>query len=57
VRGELVKTLLNETRDAGIQSVIWDGSNSAGGSVSSGVYFYSLKAGSYEKMEKMTLVK
>jgi len=58
VRGELVKTLLNEVRDAKTtHSVIWDGSNSAGQSVSSGVYFYSLKAGSYEKMEKMTLVK
>ncbi|MHB8078654.1 MAG: FlgD immunoglobulin-like domain containing protein [Candidatus Krumholzibacteriia bacterium] len=57
VRGELVKTLLNENRDAGTQSVVWDGRNSTGQSVSSGVYFYSLKAGSYEKMEKMTLVK
>ncbi|MHB8080525.1 MAG: FlgD immunoglobulin-like domain containing protein, partial [Candidatus Krumholzibacteriia bacterium] len=57
VRGELVKTLLNETRNAGTQSVVWDGRSSTGGSVSSGVYFYSLKAGSYEKMEKMTLVK
>lgn len=57
VRGELVKTLLNESRIAGTQSVVWDGRNSTGQSVSSGVYFYSLKAGSYEKMEKMTLVK
>jgi hypothetical protein len=57
VRGELVKTLLNESRVAGTQSVVWDGRNSTGQAVSSGVYFYSLKAGSYEKMEKMTLVK
>ncbi len=57
VRGELVKTLLNENMDATTHSVIWDGRNSTGQSVSSGVYFYSLKAGSYEKMEKMTLVK
>ncbi len=57
VRGELVKTLLNENMAAATHSVIWDGRNSTGQSVSSGVYFYSLKAGSYEKMEKMTLVK
>ncbi len=57
VRGELVKTLLNENMAATTHSVIWDGRNSTGQSVSSGVYFYSLKAGSYEKMEKMTLVK
>ena len=57
VRGELVKTLLNENMDATTHSVIWDGRNSTGQSVASGVYFYSLKAGSYEKMEKMTLVK
>lgn len=58
VRGELVKTLLNQSEyAAGTSSVVWDGRNSAGQSVSSGVYFYSLKSGSYEKMEKMTLVK
>ncbi len=57
VRGELVRTLLNENMDATTHSVIWNGRNSDGQSVASGVYFYSLKAGSYEKMEKMTLVK
>jgi hypothetical protein len=57
VRGELVKTLLNQNMAAATHSVIWDGRDSSGQSVSSGVYFYSLKAGSYEKMEKMTLVK
>ncbi len=57
VRGELVKTLLDQNMDAATHSVVWDGRNTTGQSVSSGVYFYSLKAGSYEKMEKMTLVK
>jgi hypothetical protein len=37
--------------------VTWDGRDSGGRSVSSGVYFYSLKAGGCEKMEKMVLVK
>ncbi|MHB8080127.1 MAG: FlgD immunoglobulin-like domain containing protein [Candidatus Krumholzibacteriia bacterium] len=57
VRGELVATLLDEARAAGPHAVAWDGRDSAGRAVSSGVYFYSLKAGGQGKMEKMTLVK
>jgi len=57
VRGELVTTLLNETREAGLSSVVWNGTDSRGKTVASGVYFYSLKSGNFEKIEKMTLVK
>jgi hypothetical protein len=42
---------------AGENSVTWDGHDDAGRQMSSGIYFYSLEAGSYQATRKMTLVK
>ncbi len=42
---------------AGMNSVTWDGRDNAGRQVSSGVYFYSLQAGAYRAVRKMTLLK
>lgn len=44
IRGQLVRTLKNETLSPGRYSVIWDGKNDWGNRVSSGVYFYRLAA-------------
>ena len=55
--GRRVKTLVNEEKHAGQHFVQWDGTNSAGRSVSSGTYFYKLTAGSFTKVEKMMLVR
>ena len=57
VRGELVNTLVDEVRSADKYTVVWDGTNERGGRVSSGVYFYELKAGGESRIEKMALVK
>jgi flagellar hook assembly protein FlgD len=52
-----VKTLVNETIPAGEHSVIWNGRDSNGNRVSSGIYFYKLKTGKIEKVKKMILLK
>ena len=57
VLGRQVKTLVSEVRHAGEHYVQWDGTNSAGASVSSGVYFCRLVAGGNEKITKMMLMK
>ncbi|MBL7149647.1 MAG: T9SS type A sorting domain-containing protein [Candidatus Cloacimonetes bacterium] len=57
VKGQKVKTLVNEKLPAGEHSVIWDGRDSNGKRVGSGVYFYKLKAGRMEKVKKMILIK
>jgi predicted outer membrane repeat protein len=57
IKGQKVKTLVNETLPAGEHSVVWDGRDSNNKRVGSGVYFYQLKAGRFEKVKKMVLLK
>jgi len=57
VRGELVRTLIDEVREAGADHIMWDGSSNQGSQVSSGVYFYEARTGGEVKVEKMALVK
>ncbi|MFL2500568.1 MAG: choice-of-anchor B family protein [Candidatus Neomarinimicrobiota bacterium] len=39
IKGQLVTTLVDEEQGAGYKSVVWDGTNDNGDTVSSGVYF------------------
>ncbi len=55
--GRLVRTLVDGPSPAGTHSVSWDGRNSAGGAVSSGVYFYRMTAGSFTASRRMVLLK
>ncbi|MCK4653821.1 MAG: T9SS type A sorting domain-containing protein, partial [Candidatus Cloacimonetes bacterium] len=65
IKGQKVKTLVNETIPAGEYSIIWDGKDSNGKRVSSGIYFYKMclhpdssgKAGDFKKVRKMILLK
>jgi flagellar hook assembly protein FlgD len=52
-----MKILVNESKPAGEHTVIWEGRDDKGKPVSSGVYFYKLKAGNDEKIKKMVLLK
>jgi len=56
--GQKVITLLNERKNSGDYQVRWDGKNSKGNNVSSGVYFYKLEIdGKIVDKNKMLLVK
>lgn len=57
VRGALVRTLFDGTRDAGPGSEAWDGRDDAGRVVSSGVYLYRLNANGESRTRKMVLLK
>ena len=58
VKGEKVKTIFNDHIYADqINSVVWNGKDADGKQVSSGVYFYKLKAGTREYNKKMLMVK
>jgi len=52
VLGRRVQTLINDNKNAGIQSVIFDASL-----LSSGVYFYRLEAGSLAETKRMVLLR
>jgi len=57
IKGERIKTLVNDFQPAGNYKVQWDGTNSQGSKLSSGVYFYSIKTGSNVSTKKMILLK
>ena len=50
--GEEVFTLLDNSYSTGIHSIKWDAND-----LSSGIYFYRLQAGSFEKTKKLMLIK
>ncbi|RLC48567.1 MAG: hypothetical protein DRH57_01940, partial [Candidatus Cloacimonadota bacterium] len=43
IKGELVKTIVNERKSIGYHKVIWEGKNNNNRAVCSGIYFYRLK--------------
>lgn len=57
IRGALVKTLLNDHRDAGTYDIVWDATNMNGSEVASGVYLIRMTAGDFVETRKMVLVR
>jgi FlgD Ig-like domain/WD40-like Beta Propeller Repeat len=58
VRGELVKTIVNQHFEMGSHEASWDGRNGSGQHVSSGVYYAKVKAdGGAEDVIKMVMAK
>jgi|SaaInl7_200m_RNA_FD_contig_91_369689_length_10527_multi_11_in_0_out_0_3 hypothetical protein len=57
MRGQLVKTLVNDAKGEGSYQVQWDGSDNYGRRVSSGIFFYRIKAGEFSKTRKMVILK
>jgi len=55
--GQRVTTLVDGYRSAGKHSVVWNGTDSNGGIVASGVYFYKLATDSFTDTRKMLLLK
>ncbi len=57
-KGQKVKSFfITPTTDQRINSVVWDGTDDNNQPVSSGIYLYKLKTGSFEKTDKMILIK
>ena len=55
--GQLVRSLVNELRDAGTHSVVWDGRDNGGHAVSTGAYFYQVQVGGFVQAKRMLLLK
>ena len=57
VLGGRVRTLVDERQAPGPKKVSWDGRDDEGNDVTSGVYFYKLKAVASVHSKKMLLLK
>ena len=58
IKGQRVKSLLNNTLDSGVHSVVWNGDDDFGKLVSSGVYLYKLNVnGKAVAVKKCLLLK
>lgn len=57
ILGQRVRTLINGRRVAGPHDEIWDGRDSHGAAVASGIYLYRLEAAERSETKKMALVR
>jgi len=57
VLGQKIKTLVNKVQVPGNKSIVWDGRDSWGNVVSSGIYVYKLMTDSETKTRKMLFLK
>jgi len=56
IQGQKIKTLVDESQEAGLKSVVWNGSDDQGRKVASGIYVYQLTAGRFSLAKKMLLL-
>lgn len=57
LKGQKVKTLINENLPAGEHTIVWNGKDDNGKQTASGIYFYKMKNGNYTHTRKMLLLK
>jgi len=57
IRGQVVRTLVNDYFPAGRHSVEWNGTDDRGRTVGSGIYFYRMTAGEFSETRRMLLMK
>jgi Lamin Tail Domain/FlgD Ig-like domain len=59
MKGQKIKTLLNELKTAGLHQIEWNGTDDDNKAVSSGLYFYEMKINQmdYTNVKKMMLLK
>ena len=59
VKGQKVRTLVNEVKDKGVHSIVWNGKDDSGKISSSGIYLFDFEAanGDYTSVRKVILLK
>jgi len=57
VLGQEVVTLVDRHQAAGAHEIVWNGADSGGRAVTSGLYFYRLQAGEFSETRKMVLLR
>jgi len=57
IKGQLVRSLVNDPKETGHHTVIWNGDDNVAKKVSSGIYFYKMETKSGSDVKKMLLHK
>ncbi len=57
ISGQMLRTLVQETKSPGVYTVVWDGRDRFGAQVGSGVYVARVLAGDRVAAHKIMLVK
>ena len=57
IKGQKIKTLINEQMQKGEHSIIWSGFDENNKPVSSGIYLYKIKSENQELVKRMLLLK
>jgi len=56
IHGQIVRTLLDDSREKGVHHIRWKGDNEKGEMVTSGIYYYQIIANQYIKTLRMLLM-
>jgi len=56
VSGRLVKSFVKEEITRGKYSIQWNGTDAKGAKLSSGIYFFRITAGSFNKTQKLVIL-
>jgi lysophospholipase L1-like esterase len=57
IMGQEVRTLVDEVKEAGYHSVIWNGLDNNGTPITSGIYYYRMVTDSHVEVKKMVLLR
>lgn len=57
ITGSLIKTIVNEEKEAGYYPIIWDGKNNNREIIGNGIYFIRMEADKFKKSEKVLFLR
>ena len=56
-KGNKIKTIMDENKDADTYIRKWDGKDDSGNTVGSGIYIVHMKSGTYSATKKIAVIK
>lgn len=57
IKGQKIRSFINEEKQAGYYTIVWDGTNDSGLNIATGLYIMQIKAGDHVHVVKMMFLK